>query len=598
MSGLPYQVALDDSLVLSNAQGVIEISSSMMMEQRYPANSQSLSQVQFQNIKLSGSNSLFDSQCFLEYDITVNASLVEGQFLPGLRFVSGANVAVMTISADNGLEPVLTSTGGGTTFSTNIPNLCFRQLPLSRITNSLSIALNNANSQNYNLQQELALHDVLDEDSKDRLAGLCAVDNAKSTIIPDYYTLVTPADATGQLALTINDAYKGGVKQPNNPFWNGGRNNIAVKSVSAVSAAGLYSAVYTIREPLLADPFTVGHSGPALCNIGSLSVTYNIDSSALLQGMFCATKQFYSATATRPKVDGLAVASIANSTLLMRTYAVDPSVVNIPPVMYYDFNYYQFNQTACPNTVGADQTQTTTSISLSTVPKLYVAKIQGLPNGLTGTSTQIGSLVKQITVYYGTYTSMIFNESQLYEAFKRNTKVMKTFSEWREDCEILINPALDIVNNAQSFTGIANSAGLTFSVQYTFNNANQIANGQSVGSLFINEMFIYAGNIANGQGQSVYSTTTISAGQLISALDKPLVSNKALHNAHGLRAGSLFSSIGNVLRGAVSALPGVVNTVANVSNMAQGALNHPVVQSALGALGGGQLMYSSRRGRR
>lgn len=595
-SGLNYQVAVDDSLILTNPTGVVEISASQMTEQRYPANSTSLSQIQFQNIKLSGMNSMFDSQFFLEYDLTVSADLSKGQLLPGLLFAGLSDVTSATVVADKGVRPILTST------STNIPNICFRQLCLSSCTQSCAVALNNSNSQNYNLQQELALQDPLVENVKDRLAGLCPVDRPKSVVIPDAYTV---AYASPALTITANPAgFALGQRQPNNAVWNGGRNivNIVGTPTKAASSA-VYSVVYRIREPVLADPFTCGYSGPAICNINSLSVTYSLDSSALVNaGVFCTTNNY---TAALPNITGLSVSAITNANLLTRTYAVDPSVIAIPPVMYYDYNYFTFNQTPTSNAVG-DQTQSSTQISLETVPKMYVAKIQALPNGLSATSTQIGSTVNQIVVQYGSMGRYVFTQQQLYEAYIRNTKVQKNFNEWLLDCEICLNLSLDLQNSAQSFVGIQNSGGLSFSVQYTYNNANQTLGGVPMPSqLYIIEMFSFAGNISVGAGVANYNTTTMSAAQLIQALDsKPMVSSKHLHAAHGVKpiqGGGIFSSIGNVLRGAVSALPGVVNTAANIANVAQGALSHPVVQSALGALGGsgGELMYSSRRrGRR
>jgi hypothetical protein len=608
-SGLPYQVALDDALVLSNPTGIVEISASQLTEQRFAATSQSLNQVQFQNIKSSGVNSLFDSQALLEYNIVVAADLSKGQLLPGVLFTHTTTVAAMTVAIDNQVAPVLTSNAAADTFQTNIGNIAFRALPLSRCTSSLQISINNANSQTYNLQNELALQDILTEDAKEAYSGLCPVDSPLSVVIPNFYTLAVPASAASAMDLTIDPNYKGGQRQVNNPWYNHGRNLIKATAVSAVAADGKYSVTYKIREPLCADPFTTGYSGPALCNIESLSITYSLDVSNNLAGMFCATRNFMDTSAGSPSLTGLAVTSITGATLIMRTYAVDPSVINIPQIAYYDYSQYQFNQTPCSNVaINTSATVQTNSMSLNTVPKLYVAKIQQLPNGLTPLpQQQIGAQVDSITIQFGSLGRYIFTSEQLYQAFLRHSGVVKTYNDWLADCVIVINPALDLQNSASSFTGIANMGSLNWQVQYNYNCNNYYYGGVTnivpiPGSLFVNEMYVFAGSIAVGQGQAVYNTTTISSAQLVAALDKPLVSNKALHAAHGvkaIRAGSLFGSIGNVLRGAVSALPGVVSTAANVANMANQAMSHPVVQSALGALGsGGQLMYSSRRGRR
>lgn len=599
MSSLPYQIALEDSLVMSNPMGVLEISASQMTEQRYPSTSVSTSQIQFQNIKLSGTSSLFDSQAFLEYTIKFQADLKQGQLLPGLLFTQASNVASTTISIDPCVEPVLDVNGNS--YSTNIPNIVFRQLPLSRVCQNLQISLNNTNSQGYNLNQELALHDVLSEEDKDKLSGFCPCDNPKSVILPNFYNIAGAVAATTPLVLTVDPNYKGGWKQPNNPYWNGGRNHITPIAVSA-NTAGVYSVEYQIREPLLVDPFTCGRSGPALANVESLTITYSLDVSQNLQGMFMCSKNFYDASG--PTVTGLAVQNILDANLIMRTYSVDPSVISIPQIMYYDYSSYQFNPTACTTPAqGSSANKTTNNIGLSTVPKLYVAKIQNIPAGLTSLSQQIGGTVEQITIQYGSMGRYVFTQQQLYEAFIRNTKVVKNFNDWVNDCVIVINPSLDLQNTAQSFTGMANSGSVNWSVQYTFNCDNLYLGGQTPqGDLFINEMYIFAGSLAIGQGQAVYNTTTISAGQLVSLLEKPMVSSKAIKHAHAVRAGSLFSSLGNVLRGAVSALPGVVGTASSLLNTANTAMSHPLVQSALGALSGaGQgagLTYSSRRGRR
>jgi hypothetical protein len=611
MSSIPYQVALADELVLTNPQGILEISASQVTEQRYSANSQSLSQIQFQNIKSTGANSLFDAQAYLEYECTVSADLSKGQLLPGLLFTHTTTVAAMTVAIDNQVQAILTSNVTANTFQTNIGNIAFRQLPLSRCTSALQISINNANSMNYNLQNELALQDPLSEEAKEALSGFCAVDSPRSVVVPNFYTLDVPANASSAMDLIIDTNYKGGQKQPNNQWWNNGRNLIKATAVSAVAASGVYSATYKIREPVLADPFSVGYSGPALCNVSSLTITYSLDSSTYLSGMFCATRNFMDTASGSPTLTGLAVTNITGCVLVMRTFAVDPSVVTLPEICYYDYSQYQFNQTPCSNVViNSSATVTTNSMGLPTVPRLYILKIQQNPNGLSPLpQAQIGAQIQSITINYGNIGRFIFTSEQLYQAFIRNTKAVKNYNEWLADCVVVLNPALDLVNNASSFTGMSGMGALTMSTEIQYNCNNYYYGGTTniipiPGNLYAQEMFIYSGSVAIGQSQAIYNTTTISSGQLVAALDKPLVSNKALKNAHGLRgatrAGSLFGSIGNVLRGAVSALPGLVNTAAGVTQAAQGVLQHPMVQSALGALGGqgGALMYSSRRGRR
>ena len=591
-SGLPYQVALDDSLVLSNPYGTVEISSALVTQQRYPSTSASLSQIQFQNIKLSGQSSLFDSKFLLEYNIEFQADLALGEMLPGLLFTQPASepLSNCAITADTCTYPIL-ETGANGAFKCNIANMNFRGLPLSHNVSALQVAINNANSQTYSLQQELALSDPLTEDMKNAYAGLCPVDNAHCAVIPDFYTL-TMETAPAPFTITVDATYKGGMHQVNNQVWNGGRNHVKVVSVTKAAGATVYNVVYTIREPVLADPFTCGYRGPAICNTDSLVITYSIDISNSLQGMFVASKNMIDGSASGPSIAGVVAVNITNCALITQTYSVDHSVINIPAIAYYDYSSYQFNQTAVSS---ANTTGTTNTIGLNTVPKMYVSKIQELPNGLTAIpSQQIGAAVSTITVQYGSLGRFVFTREQLYEMFLRNSKVEKTYSEWLNDCVVMINPSLDLVNSASSFTGIANGGNCNWSVQYQYDLQPYTIAGLSVPSnLYINEMFIFAGNLAIGNGQAVYSTTTISAAQLVAAMDKPMVSSKVLRSSHGVksvRAGSLFGSIGNVLRGAVSALPSVINT-------AQSVLQHPAVQSALGALGSG-LTYSSRRVRR
>jgi hypothetical protein len=593
-SGLPYTVAIQDDFILNSAMGSITVSSAQVVQQRYPANSQSLNQVQFQNIKLSGAQSLFDSQFLLEYQITVQADLKQGELLPGLLFSHNATIGGCTVAIDNQTFPIL-SNAAGQIWSTNIGNLAFRELPLSRNTSSLQVALNNANQQNYSLQQQLALVDPLTEEDKKRLNGLTPVDSPRGVVIPNFYDLNVPAGAStaSALTLTIDPNYKGGRNQPNNPFWNDGRNFIRVVSISA-PANGVYSATYLIREPVLASPFTVGYSGCAIGNLDSISITYNIDSSTSLKGMFVATKDYLDGTANPPLLTALSVSSITGCTLITSTYSVDPSVVDIPPVIYYDFSQFVFNSTpgvSVPS-AGSSATKQTQSIALNTVPKMYVAKIQPLPNGLGGnTAQQIGATVQNLTVNYGSLGRFVFTQEQLYQAFVRNSKTLKSFNEWVDDCVIMLDPALDFQNSASSFTGVANMGTLTFNCQYQYTCDNYLYGGLSVpGDLNINEMFINQGSLAIGSGQATYTTTTISSGQLVAALDKPLVSHKVLHSSASgnrvLRGGGIFSSLGNVLRGAVGSIPSVLNTAGQAIGMAQGAMSHPLVQSALGALSG------------
>jgi len=596
-SGLPYTVALQDDLVLGNAMGAITVSSAQYVEQRYPANSEGLSQIQFQNIKLSGSSSLFDSQWFLEYQVDVQADLKLGELLPGLVFNHNANVSGMTVAIDNNTYPILASNSAAGTFTTNIGNLAFRSLPLSRNCSSLQIALNNANNQNYNLQQQLALCNPLTEDDRSRLSGLCPVDDPRSVVIPDFYNLAVGTGSPVVLTMTIDPNYKGGNMQPNNPYWNCGRNFIKVSSIVTPPNNGVYKVRYTVREPVLANPFTVGYSGTALGNLDSITINYSLDSSVALKGMFVGAKNYSDTSANPPTLSGLAVTNISGSTLIARTLSVDPSVVNIPPIIYYDFDQYTFSQTTgveAPS-AGSSATKQTQSIALNTVPKLYVAKIQPLSNALNSLANQqIGASITQLTVNYGTLGRFVFDQVQLYKAYIRNSKVNKTFNEWVDDCTVILNPALDFQNTASSFTGVSNMGSINFVAQYTYTCDNYLYGGMSVPSgLNVNEMFINQGNIAVGQGQATYTTTTISSGQLVAAMDKPLVSDKVLHSSatgkRVLRGGGIFSSLGNVLRGAAQALPGALGAAGQAIGMAQNAVNHPIVQSALAGLTGGSM---------
>jgi hypothetical protein len=457
-SGLPYQVAIQDDFILNSAMGSITVSSAQVVQQRYPANSQSLNQIQFQNIKLSGAQSLFDSQFLLEYQITVQADLKQGELLPGLLFSHNSTIGACTVAIDNQTFPIL-SNAASQVWSTNIGNLSFRELPLSRNTSSLQVALNNANQQNYSLQQQLALVDPLTEEDKQRLNGLTPVDSPRGVVIPNFYDLNVPAGATtaSAITLTIDPNYKGGRNQPNNPFWNSGRNYIRVVSLGA-PANGVYTVTYLVREPVLAAPFTCGYSGCAIGNLDSISITYNIDSSTALEGMFVATKNYLDGTANPPLLTGLSISSITGCTLITSTYAVDPSVVNIPPVIYYDFSQFVFNSTpgVVAPSAGSSATKQTQSIALNTVPAMYVCKIQPLPNGLgANTSQQIGATVQSLTVNYGSLGRFVFDQTQLYQAFVRNSKVLKSFNEWIDDCVIMLNPALDFQNSGQNsyFTG-------------------------------------------------------------------------------------------------------------------------------------------------
>lgn len=588
MSGLEYEVLLDDQFIVANPKGVVEIGSNNVLQNHFPANSVSNSQLQWNNILSQGENSCYSNQWRVKYTVAVTADASKNQVLPGCLFTVGADITANRCVLDPApYVPNITST------TTNAPNIFFRQLPLSSITNSISLTLNNVEGNATNLAQQIAICDPLDEDDKKLLANACPVDRAMASVVPDLYTITVTSNVS---AVVPSTTYQGMVRQPNTPWWASGRNVVLPSSVDAGTNA-VYTANYTIYEPVLISPLSV-KPGPALMNVQSFSLKYALDSSNNLNGMLECSNQMTQASVEAVNYNGIVVNMGTTAELYIQTYQLDPIIQPVPKIIYYDYDKVQFQQTKMA--VGNTATQfPSSSFKLSTVPKIYMAKVATLQNGLIIPNNLCSCSLDLLTITFGSFGQFTFDSYQLFFLYQKNAKDYKTsYNEWLANPTIILNPTLDMKSSVNAFAGITNSSGYMWSVNITTKNTNltagaTIAKISASAEYYYQEMFVIPGSIAIGENTAVYNSSTISSAQLVAGLDKPLKSNLLVKHSQMLRGGSFFSSLGSMVRGAVSALPAAVST-------ANAVLQHPIVQQGLSALSGagitgGAMSYRRRR---
>lgn len=607
MSALGKEVAIDDRLVIGNANQIVELGCNQNIQRKFPATQTSSSSIQWNNILSLGQFAVLDPRFVVEYQVQVEFDTAQFQIPPGVQVtyagaVSGGGVAIVDPTPH-----IVKATG----LVYNVPNVCFAPYPLSRNTSTISLMLNSVET-NTNLQQHFALNREWIVDAHDRVE--------RAGTAPDYLDncVVMPDQLVLNTALATNPPtvdYKNIPNQPNTHLSASAKKSRAsfVPDSVAITAAGAttYYAVYTIREPVFISPLSV-KPGPALANVQSLQLKYNIDASNNLQGMLSLGNQFVNTAGTaalKLASTGLKCSLIGNANLYIDVLSVDEALTGkIPEIAYYDYHFLEYNNTSLPladNGITAKiaGTKSTNGYKLTTMPKYWMCRIMPQLNGIAATNSCAGLVVDQITIQLGSLGIYTLYQQQLYQCFKNNTGYLDlSFNAWVEmGCPMLLNVSVDVSSSQGIFQGITGTGGLMWSVDITYNTQNWKNTGAALfsnitgtpigGNFYVYEAFVQAGSCAIGQGSCSFRSTTMSENEFLVATDKGMVSNRSIQSASGEKGGSFFGSLRGILNGAHQ----VVRTGAQ-------ALQHPMVQKGLQALAGsgvsgGEITHSARRRR-
>ena len=569
------EVALDTRLVVGDATQVIVEGAAQNLPRQIAATQVSSSVISWNNILSIGENVLIDTNWFVEYQVAV-------KFDNSIDTINGHGLVLPNVLANgSALAPLYSAA------SPNDPNVAFAQYPLSRITNSISLQFNNVETtNNESILQNVAREFILDFHKRKDLASSCPTALYVSPNTPDQVQAIVP-------------------EQPTTPYWAcRGQSRASVVCDGVVASGGnLYTATYTIREPIFISPLSL-HNQAALANIQSINLRLNLDASNGLQGMLQVPTI---AGQAPPTVAQLSV-SIVSASLYLDYLTVDVSKTGmLPKIAYYNFEFPEFNQTPFTklvNTIGTTvvnfPSTTTNSYKLTTMPKYYYCKVSPQVQGISCANNMCGLPITQMTIQFGSFGLYTFYREQLWQCFKKNTGFLDmSFAQWvANGTPIVLQPAVDITSANEIFTGKMGDSGIMFQNSIQCSNENYVNSGLTnygdVGAnptlvnWYIYEVFVNSGSCQIGEGSCVFKNSTMTENEFVAASQDDLVSADALKASQGGAEGGSF----------MSTLKGVLHNARHVVRTGASALQHPTIQAGLSALAGGSIKHGRGRPRK
>jgi hypothetical protein len=584
--GLDIQVAIDSRLILENPTQIITTGAAQNLPRYVPATSVSGSQIQWNNILSIGNNVIIDPNWVVEYDVAVSFPKDgTGAQLPGVDYTANP-------------PTLLANQYSATVTNKQLPTVVFAQFPLTRIANNLALQFNNVET-SINASQLLnnCREWILDAQRKREMASSCPTHN--------YVSPNTVLSTAGNIV----------PNQPSTPYWAcEGFSNASFMPISLIQdpiTSANYVATYRLREPVFISPLTAANSA-GLAQVQSINLRYNLDQSQAAQGLFSSAVVY---TASQLS------ATITAANLYLDYLTVDTlKTGTIPPVVYYNFEFPEFQQTplaglsdtaagSASNPKGASYQMTTQSQKLSTMPKWYYCKLSPNFQGLTSQNNLCGFPIEQMTITFGSFGQYIFNREQLWQCFKKNTgRLDITYPQWVAlGTPVILQPAVDITSASDAFQGKTNDSGIMWQNNITYTLENYIAaagnsagatnsilaaTGIAVANCYAYEVFVNSGSCQIGMGTCIFKNTTASEAEFSRALsNKDMVSSDALAASQGAQGGSFLSG-----------LKGVLHTAKKVAGVGAKALQHPLAQKGLeylasagSGMSGGALSHSLRR---
>tara|TARA_R110000868_G_scaffold80217_3_gene228143 strand:+ start:10132 stop:11976 length:1845 start_codon:yes stop_codon:yes gene_type:complete len=515
---LQNQIAMDSRLMFDHATQVITEGASQVLTQTIGATQVNNNLISFNNILSIGQNVAIDPYISIQYQVSVTinkATLVANMpvsiICPPLcsrNNTAGNGVGVLAQVVGRPVVDVPAGAPGAGLLcvqgTINNANTAFAQYPLSGATNNLALSINNVDTNiNLGVITSVCRENFADEDMRSNLLSRCPCDNNKQ---PALY----------QQAVGVN--YQGGLnvinyitEQPNTPTsLCSGRSRVSSVRLVSISADSS-TATYEIVEPILISPLSVGKGGAGLCNVNSLGVRFQLDTSTGLANMFNTTQDVtYAMWTSDTEV------KILSANLLINYLTVDVVDHPIPNPAYYDWFQIDVNNTKLAATSGTGISLQ--SYKLTTIPKFYWIKCQPSATGIRPKNLMCGFPITTLQITYGSYGTFIFNQDQLYLAYRRNTlQTGLTYASWVAiGTPVCLSPSLDMCS-ANSFSGESNLGGLMWQAQVTYNVNNFAEAGVSTAQcdidnaqLYSYELFVTQGSCAIGNGVAVFKNSSIS----------------------------------------------------------------------------------------
>ena len=225
---------------------------------------------------------------------------------------------------------------------------CLRGLPLQSACNVSSFTLN---GNNLTINSRQVLPSIL------RRTPLEVINRWASDcpLKPDRAALTLP-DVTGQLTSnqTLSSVY-------NSDGTNRGSFMPYAWTIGTAGPTSGFSSFF-VSEPIMCSPFTLYNEENYLANLNTMAVQLT------LSNITDMTQQVFSAADAAPTI------AIDNLKLELYTITVDPSIVSIPPAVYYDYEQVQYyTQSITPFTdlrTATSDTITFSNIRFNCMPKL------------------------------------------------------------------------------------------------------------------------------------------------------------------------------------------------------------------------------------
>jgi hypothetical protein len=506
---LKNQVAVDARLMYDHQTQVLTEGSNQVSARRIASTQCNNNVISFDNLLSIGENSVIDPNVFIEYTVAITGSGTTLDILcPPMAqatIAGGATVwspALAKTSVATRVDVIGVNGGGayvpvaGNTIVN--PNMIFAQYPLSSVCNNLSVSINNVNT-SINLANIVSVlrENLLSDEKRNQVGSMVPCDLNRSPLLLPQYTTLCPY---------------GTPNQPNTPVQDSNqRSRICVESVITAQ-----TCTYTIREPVFIAPFQLSKNAHGLCNVNSLSIRFQLDASKNLLGMFNSTQDNTDAFITATKVN------ITGAQLIINYLSVDVVEHPIPSVAFYDYCAHEVNLTTFGlGTINGDvqKAVSCSAFKLTTIPKFYWIKAQPSVNGLLPKNLVCGFPIETLQINYGSYGIYIFNRSQLWLAYCRNTQQTNlSYHQWVAlGTPVCLQPSLDM-SSASSFAGVDGIGGIMMQTTVSFDtsNYNNVGLTNPVNSNFdpltcqVVEIYVLQGSLAIGNGSAVFKNSTVN----------------------------------------------------------------------------------------
>jgi len=408
-------------------------------------------------------------------------------------------------------------------------NCGFRSNPLHRVCTTLDLQLNNSRF-SVNPQQYMNTIGpyVYTNEQRKKLASL-------------FPSMLDKAPALGSDAVQTNLT---GSSNPLSFYCNSdGTSRASFYPVSYTLNAGVATYVFKIYEPLLISPLSAGLVNEvALGNIQSFSINMLFDTSNQLTNMLEINGD--------PGVVVVTSVALSAPTLHIEYFTVNPDIVNVPDVCTYTYENLIPAVSACLAPVAAEQTATSNSLKLTTMPKLVYGSINPVASSRAVNVADTGATITGLKVIWGSQGSSFLAEMDSLDIWRmtcRNTGSDITFAQWKlAGYGFCFDPVRDFGATLQSGYGGEAGSSLMFQMDVKYSGANYVQSGAGVPAVqwYLNILAVNQGNVMISENMAQPNIAVVSQNELLVALEEGAISTEIMQPT--VEGGSLFSSLKNV----------------------------------------------------